>query len=316
MPDIERAAFAGTEEILNEEWATLTVTGHGQQATEEFLEGFGWDQKAAGITVIRLSPDNRRVTAARFALAGRWQDEACRIQAKKLWNQLDENVILEVGIDNLTMFRFADGEMWSDYLQGDSLPHRFVVTGDQARVMSDEELAAKNVGDFSYRAVCALAKSSTARWGIWVSVAILIFPEAEKAMLDISPAAADPAWPGIGLTSGEVQILPRAGTDKEVLNGKEWGCPIAPAIIPGMMWTTTAGPLTGAEVRTAVGALLNNGCMTETSVAKETMRKKWSKAKANPDDLRRKKAEKTWPAETTAPAKKGRKTKRLNYIHQ
>ena len=309
MPDIEMAVFAGTDAILNEEWATLTTAGPGQQAVEEFLESFGWDQKAAGVVNIKLSPDNSKVMAARFTLAGKWQEEGSRIQAKKLWPELDENILLEVDLDNLTLFRFAEGEMWSDYLQGDTLQHRFLMTGEEPRVMTNEELAESGVGEFALRAVCGLAKSCSHRWGIWVSTNILIYPESELVMTTLSPAAKDPAWPGIRIADGDVAVLPTAGRGKAPLNGKAWGSPVAPAIQPGAMWTTAVGPLDGQEVAAAIGALLNTGCLVESSVAQESLRKKWDKIRRAPDDLRRKAPEKTWPTaaaatETPAPPKK------------
>lgn len=317
MSEIEGQAFAGREAILNEEWATLTTAGPGQAAVEEFLESFGWDQKAAGAVHIRLSPDNTKVMAARFTLAGKWQEEATRIQAKKLWPQLEDNVLLEVDLDNLTLFRFTDGEMWSNHLQGDSIQHRFVMTGDERRVLTDEELAEHGVGEFTLRAVCGLAKGCSHRWGIWISTAIMIYPESEEAMLAISALAANPAWPGIRLAEGEVQVLPAAGKNKAPLHGKAWGCPIAPAITPGTLWNTAVGPLPAAEVSNAVGALLNTGCLTESSVAQDSMRKKWEKIQRAPESLRKKPAEKTWPtgaaptaAVPTAAAKKGKKLHR------
>ena len=302
MPDIELGAFTGKEDVLNEEWATLTTAGPGQQAVEEFLESFGWDQKAAGVVNVKLSPDNTKVMAARFTLAGKWQEEATRIQAKKLWPELEENVIMEVTLDNLSLFRFSEGEMWSEFLVGDALPHRFIMTGEDARVMTDEELAEKGVGEFCLRAVFGLAKTCSTRWGIWVSTNIMIYPESEEAMMDLSLAAKDPAWPGIRLSDGDVAVLPAAGRGKAPLAVKAWGCPIAPAIQPGALWSNAVGPLAGGEVVKAVGGLLNTGCLVESSVASESLRKKWEKVQRAPGDLRRKPAEKTWPADTTAAA--------------
>ena len=129
MPDIEAAAF--TDTITNEDWATLSTTGPGQQAVEEFLEAHGWDQRAAVVVNLKLSVDNTKVTAARLSLVGKWDDKPVRIQARKLWKDLGDNVVLEVYVDSLAQFCFADGEMWSNYVVGDTLKHKFFLLGER-----------------------------------------------------------------------------------------------------------------------------------------------------------------------------------------
>ena len=116
MPEIERAAFSGKDAITGPEWATLSITSMGQQAVEEFLEAHGWDQRAAGVVGLKLSPDNSKVMAANLALVGNWQEEPMHIQAKKLWTDAPENLSLEVTLNNLSIFRFAAGNMWSGFV--------------------------------------------------------------------------------------------------------------------------------------------------------------------------------------------------------
>ena len=142
MPDIEKAAFGGRDPITGAEWSTLSTPSMGQQAVEEFLEAQGWDQRAAGVVGLKLSPDNSKIMAARLALVGNWQDEPMHMQAKKLWTDAPENLSLEVTLNNLAAFRFADGDMWSGFVAGDSVRHKFVeTTADGPKEPTDEELA-------------------------------------------------------------------------------------------------------------------------------------------------------------------------------
>ena len=142
----------------------------GQQVVEEFLEAQGWDQRAAGVVGLKLSPDNSRIMAARLALVGNWQDEPLRMQAKKLWTDAPDNLSLEVTLNNLATFMFADGNMWSGFMAGDSVRHKFMETAvDGPREPADEELMNWGIREFSLKAVCSLAKTSSARWGIWLS---------------------------------------------------------------------------------------------------------------------------------------------------
>ena len=316
MPDIEKAAFGGRDPITGAEWSTLSTPSMGQQAVEEFLEAQGWDQRAAGVVGLKLSPDNSKIMAARLALVGNWQDEPMHMQAKKLWTDAPENLSLEVTLNNLAAFRFADGDMWSGFVAGDSVRHKFVeTTADGPKEPTDEELATWGVGEFSLKAVCSLARTSSARWGIWLSTTVLIFPGSEDELIRTLPEAVDPAWPGLRLVDGEIALLPAAGRGKRPLGGKAWGCPLAPAIQPGSPWEETPGTLTAAEVSEAIGDLLNIGCLPDTSVGAESLKKKWEKLIRNPRDMRRRKPDRTWPASAAAAAaaaaaKKGRRGKK------
>ena len=173
------------------------------------------------------------------------------------------------------------------------------------RNLTAEELTQAGVFEWSLRMVCGLAKSCCARWGVWLSTSILIFPESEERMLDMTPAAASLAWPGIKLSEGEVAVLPVARRKARALRGRAWGSPVTPAMQLGTEWSPEAGPLHIAEVAAAIGALLNTGCLTETSVAQESTRKKWEKIAKAPADLRKKKADRSWPAAAAPVAKKG-----------
>ena len=60
----------------------------------------------------------------------------------------------------------------------------------------------------------------------------------------------------------------------------------------------------------AISELLNMGCLPDTSVAVESLKRKWEKFIKNPRDMKRRKPERMWPATATAAAaaaaKKGR----------
>jgi hypothetical protein len=117
-------------------------------------------------------------------------------------------------------------------------------------------------------------------------------------MKGLTAAAAEAAWPGVKFAEGDVKILPEAGRGKTALNGKAWGCPIAPALQAGAPWTEAAGPLKPVDVMAAVGSLLNMGVLADSSLNEESMRKKWAKIQRAPDSMKARRAEKTWPKAT------------------
>jgi hypothetical protein len=79
------------------------------------------------------------------------------------------------------------------------------------------------------------------------------------------------------------------------MKGKAWGCPIGPAIVPGVSWAAAPGPIDEAEVRRAIGALLNEGVLPETSMSAEGVNKKWEKLARAPGELRTRKMTVSWP---------------------
>ena len=300
MPDIDKVLFSGQENISSAEWAALSTPDMGEASVAEFLEGTGWDGNVAGVVGLQLSADNSRPTAARFAMAGQWSDRPNRIQAQKVFAEAPADWLLEVNLPNMGLFNFADGSMASEYVGGDALECQFytVVEGEK-KMVDDEQLGEKGISYFSLRAVCSLAKTCGAKWGIWVTATILIFPEGQDAMKGLSAAAAEAAWPGVKFAEGDVKILPEAGRGKAALNGKAWGCPVAPALQTGAPWAEAAGPLKPADVMAAVGSLLNVGVLADSSLNEESMKRKWAKIqRGGPDSMKARKAEKSWPKAT------------------
>ena len=226
-----------------------------------------------------------------------------------MWPSANPHIFIELDFNDLGLFRFNDGDAVSRYIPGEGVPHNFVAIGadDSRRILSEEERKAEGIGNFSLRAACGLAKCTNNKNGIWLTCVILMFPESEENMLAISPAAAHEAWPGIKAAEGDIPVLPQAGKGRSFLHGKEWRCPVAPAIQPGAPWKETGAGLPTEAVAAAIGSLLNKGLAPEGSINSESLREKWEKARRAPEKLQSKKTEMAWPAYTaeTATAKKG-----------
>lgn len=308
MPDIDKNLFAGREPVSAAEWASLASTSLGQQALAELLEESGWDQQAAGCIGLKLSPDNSSVVSGRLALAGKWKNGTERLHAAKLFPGIGDNVFLEVKLADLSIFCFADNEMWSGILHGDSVPHKFIeVIGETERVLNAADLEPVDGGVFSMKIVTSLAKKCGVKWGIWLEVAIMVFPGTDEQMADWSPIYDDPNFPGIKMADGDIPVLPIAGRGKASLNGKAWGCPVAPVIIPGASVAEVPIQLAAKDVAAAVGALLNLGCLAESCTHSASMYKRWDRFRTHPADAIRRPAEKSWPSRTSPPtASKGK----------
>ncbi len=246
---------------------------------EELFEAHGWEGEASGAVGLRLSPDNTKVQTVRLLLAGTWGEGPVTIQAQKIWRTAADHLVLEIALSDMTVFRFPDGEMASGYVAGDTTKHVIKTTGQDGttRAVEAAEHVALGVGDFCLRAICSLAKSSSVKYGVWLTTNILIFQGTVASLVDKSALAHKASWPGIRLAEGDVILRPQAGRAREAMKEKAWGCPVGQAIVPGVPWAAAPGPLEAAEVRRAIGGLLNEGVLPDTSLSAEAINRKWEK---------------------------------------
>ncbi len=310
MPTITSALFVGECKVDTSDWKKISVPGFGPRQVSEFLETFGWDGSAAASVGLRMAADNESVTAARLSIVGCWAPQPARVQAQKLWARAPADIWLEIDLQDIGTFRFADNDMASCYIPDVAVKHNFTTQGEdgQQKTLSDEEVTANNITPFALRAACGLSSASSATDGVWLTCAVVVYPASEEEMAALSTAYKSPAWPGIKLAEGDLPILPRAGKNHPALNGKEWGCPITPALIPGAPWEETGKKLEQTTVTAAIGNLLNSGQFPNCAASADSLKKKWDTAQRAPEKLTYRKPEVTWPAThpSTAANKKGK----------
>ncbi len=227
----------GNEQPNADDWATLFVISFEKQHMEELFEAHGWEGEASGVVGLRLSPDNTKIGAARLLLGGSWGEGPVTIQAQKIWPTAGDNLVLEIAINDMSMFKFPEVEMASNYVAGNTTKH--------------------------------VMKTTSQDGSVWLTTNILVFPGTVASLVDKSPLALKASWPGIKMAEGGIILRPQAGRAREAMKGKAWGCPIGPAIVPGVPWMATPGPLEAAEERRAIGSLLNEGVLPDASLSAE-----------------------------------------------
>jgi hypothetical protein len=148
----------------------------------------------------------------------------------------------------------------------DSTKQTIVTIGQDGskRAVEEGEHPMLGVGEFCLRAICSLAKSTSVKYGVWLTTTVMAFPGSAASLVNRSALAHKASWPGVKL-AGDIALRPQAGKGKETMKGKAWGSPVGPAIVPGVSWAAAPGPLDAAEVRRAIGALLNEGVLPEAS---------------------------------------------------
>ena len=309
MPLIDRQLFAGTDKLSGADWESLSAPDISSATVARVLGQHGWEKKGAAAIGLRLGPDNSTVEAARLVLLGSW-DKKIQLQARKLFSEAAEDTLLEVELPDLSVFRCKEGDTWSQFIPQAGVKAKYSRAGKE---LDEEEQKEQGIQEFAVRAVAHLSKDCGVKWGIWLQVSILIFPLSDEAMKALAEDTANPAWPGLKLTEGQIPILPAAGKDKRLCGGKDWGCPIIPVVAPGAPWEAAPGPLGEKEVTTACGALLNTGCVAEALTSLESLQKRWEMLLASPGLVQEKRAEKLWPTAAQEPleqaaAKKGNGT--------
>lgn len=288
MPVLDRQLFTGSEALTEADWQSVSRSDISSRSIAEVLSQHGWEKKGAAAIGLKLAPDNTTVDAAKLALLGAWDKEIV-VQAKKVFQQAAENTMLEIDLPDLSVFRCREGDMWSHYVPQAAIKCKYTQGGT---TLTEEELAAQGITEFSVRMVTHLSKDCGAKWGIWLMATILIFPLCDEAMKSLAEDTSNPAWPGIKLADGQLAVLP---SGKSVLGGKNWGCPVTPILAPGAPWEAAPGPLEAKEVRDACGYLLNRGCLAEALNSIESLQKRWEALLANPGLVQGKAAEKLWP---------------------
>lgn len=170
MPDIDRQLFRGKDSLSLEDWQKVAAPDLSPRSISQILEKHEWSGKAAAAVGLRLTADNTRVDSAKLLLAGGWGN-TLKIQARKLFTGADEDVILELDIPDLAVFRCTDGQMCSRYTPQEAVKYRYI-QGDKTLV-DEEEIMQQGIGDFSLRVVTGLSKACGLKYGIWLQVIII-----------------------------------------------------------------------------------------------------------------------------------------------
>ncbi len=167
MPDIDRQLFRGTDALSNEDWLKVSAPDLSPRAVGAVLEKYDWSGKAAAAVGIRLTADNTAADSAKLLLAGGW-GSTLKIPAKQLFSSADEDIILEIEIPDLAVFRCADGDMWSRYTPQEAIKYSYR-QGEKVLV-DEDEMMQQGISDFSLRAITGLSKACGAKFGIWLQV--------------------------------------------------------------------------------------------------------------------------------------------------
>ena len=299
MPVLDKVLFTGQDEAEVDDLTKAEVTNF-RASVKAALGKFGWKGQAAGCVGLGLSVDNRRVEAGRFIAVGALDDEDGKVEARKLWQKADNNVILTLQCKQADTFTFSDGTLCSDFVGERNIMHCFHVVkeGRTPTPVMEADKERLGIGEFTVRMVCSLAKRSSAKNGVIISYTIMAYPGSKEGILEMSEHAQTAAWPGIKVKEGEFPLMPVAS--------ENWQCPIVPMILPGTPFETHPYTPGAEELRRAVATVMRRTALPECGKSAGGLAKLWEKYAANPEELAHKPGYYTWPEpskETTAQGK-------------
>jgi hypothetical protein len=298
MPVLDKALFTGQEEAEVEDLKNAEVTNFGV-SVKTALGRFGWKGQATGCVGLGLSTDNRRIETGRFITVGYLDEEDGKIEARKLWQKADSNVVVTMQFKQAEIFTFSDGTLCSDFVAGGNITHclHVVKEGRAPAPVLEGEREKLGVGDFTVRMVCTIAKKSSARNGIVISYTIMAYPGTKEDLLQTSEHAQTAAWPGIKVKEGDFPMLPTAT--------ENWQCPIVPVILPGTPFDCHPYTPGAEDLRRAIAAVMGRTSQPECGKSASGLAKLWERYAASPGELQQKPGHFTWPEPSKETAAQG-----------
>ncbi len=158
----------------------------------------------------------------------RWGEGPRAIQAQKKWPTAAEHLLLKVSLGDTSIFRFPEGEMASGYVARESTKHVIMTVGQDRskRAIEESKHPVLGVGEFYLRAICSLAKSTSIKYGVWLTTTIMAFPGSMANLVSKSVLACKASWPGVKLAEGDINYpLPPSRPRERDNEGQGVGMP-------------------------------------------------------------------------------------------
>lgn len=269
VPSITGEGFKGKRDLNLDDLKKIAVESFNKDAIKKLVPD--WSGEVAGIVGLTLSNDNSRSIDGRFVLLGSLCSEK-RISAGKFWSQMDvpgtsgvqpETLSLCYSIPDCEIFKFPNGGLVSEYVDGDAVPHSFVRGDTQVQ---EDDLPDSYLG-FAIRAFIVPTRETYAK------LSVLLYPLTKDMLASNHPLSDNPGFPGITLFSGEFPLLPRS-LERPLM--KNWGCPITPAIIPGADLDGSANMPRTPLIRAAVAQIMRKAVRPDAKLNYAHLIPRWN----------------------------------------
>ena len=219
MPDLLEKHFAGERDIPAGKVKDLLTKGN-REAVIDTLTRLGWEGQPIATVNLRVSADGERVEDGQFNIHGILSKETAKVQASKIWEKAEEDIILEVEVPPGELFEFEGGHLYSEYMDQEKVKYKVLKSG---RFLTEAEKKENGVGEFCLRAIAHLGKASNGASGPTIKITLLVHHLGADGITNLSGVTQSPSWPGIKLLEGQCQLFPPAAPGS-------WGAPILPLL--------------------------------------------------------------------------------------
>ena len=98
MPDLNKKYFSGEKDITAEKGKELVTKGDSEDVIRT-LTKLGWEGQLIAAVSIKVSVDGRRADDGQFSLRGALASDPISVQAAKLWEKADEDVMVRTDVE-------------------------------------------------------------------------------------------------------------------------------------------------------------------------------------------------------------------------
>jgi hypothetical protein len=92
----------------------------------EALTKLGWEGQLVGYTGLVLSGDGKSVAGVRFGIQGKLAAGAVLLQAAKLWQGAERDILLTIDLPEAAAYKFSSGTLYSDYLEQEETKYKMM----------------------------------------------------------------------------------------------------------------------------------------------------------------------------------------------
>lgn len=253
MIQLEERFFRGEKDLERETANKLFVSNFGSDI-EGALTGMGWVGELVTATGLVLSMDGTRVTHGEILVRGSLIDGTIAIQANKMWDGPQKDVLLTISTLRGEDFSFKNGTLCSDFLDQSMVKFHFSKAGQP---ILPTDFGAHKIGPFSLRMIMYLDKGCNHKKvaAPFLKFIVIACPYSPTQLKELSAWTQGAAWPGIKILEGNSTLFPRA------FEGL-WGAPILPLMLSadGSTGLNPAYP-SGPKLRYAIAELFRTALL-------------------------------------------------------
>ena len=247
-----------------------------------------WKGNPVIILGAQLAQDNKSLENMEPVLAGTlFRKTARKYVSTKFWNFPDKTYLVLQPID-LTLFRFTD-TLDSGYVDSSEISYGFVY--EDGTEVPEGTLSDQGFAGFSLRIFVTPVGGTTAK------MKLVLFPAKKSVLKDDHAQSGDARFPGLTVTSVEVQM----GINYSTLSDKSIGTSIVPCLMSQSQYDSSCAVPSTEQVMACVSSLMRTAVVPETVKSHKELWQRWGEiAKDGANKLQSMAREYVWPAFTVA----------------